>query len=91
VDIVKIGDRPQTAIEAYPNPFQEFVKIVIKGESFSVLEVRVVDAIGRLVQAQKVEGQDEIILEGQNFDTGIYFFQLIGDGELIGTGKLIAQ
>ena len=91
VDIVKIGDRPQTMIEAYPNPFQEFVKIVVKGESFSTLEVRVVDAIGREVQYNKVAYQEEIILQRQNLETGVYFFQLIGDGELIGTGKLIAQ
>lgn len=91
VDIVKIGDRPETIIEAYPNPFNDFVKIVVKGENFSVLEVRLVDAIGREVQFQKVEQQDEIILQGQGLETGIYFFQLIGDGELIGTGKLMAQ
>jgi uncharacterized repeat protein (TIGR01451 family) len=91
VDIVKIGDRPETIIEAYPNPFDDFVKIVVKGETFSLLEVRLVDALGREVQFKKVENQDEIILQGQNLDTGIYFFQLIGDGELIGTGKLMAQ
>jgi uncharacterized repeat protein (TIGR01451 family) len=91
VDVVKIGNRPQTIIEAYPNPFKDFVKIVVKGETFSVLEVRLVDALGREVQFQKVEFQDEIILKGQNLETGIYFFQLIGDGELIGTGKLMAQ
>jgi uncharacterized repeat protein (TIGR01451 family) len=91
VDVVIIGDRPQTIIEAYPNPFQDFVKIVIKGETFSVLEVRLVDALGREVQSKKVTFQDEIILQGQDLETGIYFFQLIGDGELIGTGKLIAQ
>lgn len=91
VDIVLIGDRPETIIEAYPNPFQDFVKIVVKGESFSVLEVRLVDALGRQVQAKKVAFQDEVILEGQHLETGIYFFQLIGDGELIGTGKLMAQ
>lgn len=91
VDIIKIGDRPETMIEAYPNPFKDFVKIVVKGEVFSVLEVRLVDALGREVQFQQVEHQDEILLQGQNLETGMYFFQLIGDGELIGTGKLIAQ
>lgn len=91
VDVVKIGDRPETIIEAYPNPFQEFVKIVVKGETFSVLEVRVVDAIGREVQSKKVAFQNEIILQNQKLETGVYFFQLMGDGELIGTGKLIAQ
>lgn len=91
MDVVKIGDRPETVIEAYPNPFQEWVKIVVKGETFTTLEVRLVDAIGREVQAQKVESQNEIILQGQNLETGVYFFQLIGDGALIGTGKLIAQ
>jgi uncharacterized repeat protein (TIGR01451 family) len=91
VDVVKIGNRPQTTIEAYPNPFKEFVKIVVKGETFSVLEVRVVDAIGRQVQSKKVAFQNEILLQGQHLETGMYFFQLIGDGELIGTGKLIAQ
>lgn len=91
VDVVKIGNRPETVIEAYPNPFQDFVKIVVKGETFLELEVRLVDALGREVQSKKVTAQSEIILQGQNLDTGIYFFQLIGDGELIGTGKLIAQ
>jgi uncharacterized repeat protein (TIGR01451 family) len=91
VDVVIIGNRPETIIEAYPNPFQDFVKIVVKGETFSVLDVRLVDALGREVQSKKVTFQDEVILQGQDLETGIYFFQLIGDGELIGTGKLIAQ
>ncbi|CAA6819167.1 MAG: Unknown protein [uncultured Aureispira sp.] len=91
LDIVKIGNRPETRIEAYPNPFQDFVKIVVKGETFSVLEVRLVDAVGRVVQVQEVEFQDAIILQGQHLETGLYFFQLIGDGELIGTGKLMAE
>lgn len=91
VDVVKIGDRPEMTLEAYPNPFEDLVKIVIKGEEFSELEVHVFDAIGREVHYQQTTAQNEIILQGQHLETGVYFFQLIGDGELIGTGKLIAK
>jgi hypothetical protein len=91
VSVETIGNRPSTTINVFPNPFQEQARIEVEGETFNKLEVHVVDAMGREVQFQQVQFEQQIDIYRQNLTTGVYFFQLIGDGELIGTGKIIVQ
>jgi len=78
-------------IKVYPNPFQKQARIDVEGETFEVLEVHVVDVMGREVQFQRVEFEQQIDIYRQGMTAGVYFFQLLGDGELIGTGKIIVQ
>ncbi|BDS15001.1 DUF7619 domain-containing protein [Aureispira anguillae] len=91
IDLVKIIDRPETTIDVYPNPFQEEARVVVKGEDFAKLEIRIVDAMGREVGYQQVRSKQTINIQRKNLNAGVYFFQLIGDDELIGTGKIIAK
>jgi len=91
VSVETIGNRPTMNIKVYPNPFQKQARIDVEGETFEVLEVHVVDVMGREVQFQRVEFEQQIDIYRQGMTAGVYFFQLLGDGELIGTGKIIVQ
>ena len=90
-DITRIGDPPITAIHAYPNPFKDETTIRVEGAILDVLEVRVVDAVGRVVQQKAAEATDQITIERRDMNTGVYFFQLLGNGQVIGAGKIIAK
>lgn len=91
IDLVKVIEDERLIIEVYPNPFQQEAKVVLKGKEYEHLELRVIDAIGRTVQYQQTTFNSSLVIERQNLNRGVYFFQLVGDGTLIGTGKIIAQ
>lgn len=75
-------------IKAFPNPFQTSTTIAIEGKMFDKLEIQVVDLLGRQVVYHQARQSDRIELQRGNLEQGFYVFQLIGDGELLGTGKL---
>lgn len=91
VDIITIIDRPEITIDVYPNPFDKQATVVVEGETFFKLELRMVDAMGREVQRQQTTNTEKITVQRNNLVSGVYFMQLIGDGVLIGTGKIIVR
>lgn len=89
--IHQIDDNENLQLAIAPNPMQQQAIIQVEGTTYNQLEVVLVDAMGREVQRQQVVGEDKITLYRQNLSTGIYFFRLIGDDKLIGTGKVMVK
>lgn len=79
------------AIKVFPNPFSSVTTIQVEGEEYECLKLRVFDVTGRLVTTTQVHFDNKIELLKGNIQTGVYFYQLEGDGKLINTGKIIAQ
>jgi len=75
-------------INAYPNPFKESTTIEVKGVDFKDLKLHLFDIQGRLMNSQKAEN-NQFILQRNGLTTGMYFYRIEGDGQLIGVGKLI--
>jgi len=76
---------------AYPNPFSNYTTIEIEGYSYKKIQMQVVDVTGRVVKVLQAQQQQQLILQKENLQQGVYFFHLIGDGEFFHTGKLILQ
>lgn len=76
------GELPtEMAIESiYPNPFNPSATALVRVQSAGSYEVRVFDALGRVVQRQLLQvgapGAMQVSLEMQNQASGIYFIQV---------------
>lgn len=79
------------AIHAYPNPFDEMTTVAVEGKNYQKLELVLTDITGRVLQYQQVQHTNQIQVQRENLLSGIYIYQLKGDGELIGTGKLMLK
>jgi hypothetical protein len=76
-------------IKVYPNPFQQMTTIEIQGKNFELLELQITDIAGRVLQHKQAHNNNQISVYRNDLQTGIYFYQLKGDGKLLGTGKLV--
>lgn len=81
----------KVTLSVYPNPLEMQATVRVNGASFDRLTLRVLDATGRLLDEQFSDYEQEIILKRGKLGPGIYFIQLMGDGEFIGSGKIIIK
>ena len=83
------GTNEQVTI--YPNPFGTSVAIAINDISkMNNYEVRIYNVLGEEVLNTFITNQTTT-LETSKFPSGIYFYQVISNDQLIQSGKLIAQ
>jgi hypothetical protein len=77
----------------YPNPFNPTTRIRFSIPKRSFVELRIYDVLGRLKElpmSQYVNASEyELTLDGSGYATGIYFYQLIADGKIVETRKMI--
>ena len=75
-------------LEAFPNPFSEFVNIRWNLANNTTAQLHVYDATGRLVESQTVSGQEG----SQRFDVaaeaGLYIVRLVQNGETVDQVKV---
>lgn len=79
------------SIHAYPNPFKQMTRIEIEGRTFEQLVIQITDVAGRLISVKEVHHQSQITLHRNDLLQGIYFYQIKGDGQPIGSGKLMVK
>lgn len=77
-------------IKTYPNPFQKELTIEVSGSKSSNFKLFIYDNLGHLVLSKKFKNTPILISRG-NLNSGIYFYRLETDNELISTGKLIVR
>lgn len=82
---------PNLSLKVYPNPFQTATTLEVSGQDFEQLQLQIYDISGRLIEQVTAQGSHQITLHRNNLSTGVYFYQLHGDGQALGTGKLIVQ
>ncbi|MGH1336907.1 MAG: leucine-rich repeat domain-containing protein [Aureispira sp.] len=83
----RLSNQP-AAIQVFPNPFTQQTTLEIVGDPYDKLVLEVVDVAGRVVVQQMAQQSNQLMLQRRHLLPGLYFYRLIGDGELIGTGKL---
>ena len=88
-----IGDHsPVDAIQLYPNPFHESVSLLLPDVSIPIdYEVYVTDVVGRVVlpTLSIAPDQKEWILDTRTLDSGMYFVNVMVDGQLSRVEKVI--
>jgi hypothetical protein len=77
----------------YPNPFNNSSKFKVQISKSANIEIKVYDVTGKLmitILNRKLNiGTYEINFDGSNYSSGVYFYSLIVDGNLIDTKKMI--
>ena len=77
----------------YPNPFNSSTNFKFQIAKFSDVKVTLYDILGREmgnpVNDMLKPGVYEINVDGTNYPSGVYFYQLLADGNIIDTKKFI--
>jgi uncharacterized repeat protein (TIGR01451 family) len=76
-------------ITLQPNPFTDFTTIRIQG-SEAPYEMKIFDMMGQVVGGQTADN-NVITINRNNLASGVYMYQILKDGKLLGKGKMIAQ
>jgi hypothetical protein len=87
--IQKLNETLQIKITAYPNPSNDYFKIVISGNSFSPVTIIVRDNTGRVIEVHKALATAPLEL-GRNYQSGIYFAEVIQGAKRV-TVKLVRK
>lgn len=82
---------PRVEVKVYPNPFHQQTTIAIEGQEYQHLKLRIIDVTGRTSVVKEVYSKATLQLSKDNLQTGVYFYTLEGDGQLINTGKIVVQ
>ena len=77
----------------YPNPFNPVTRIRFSIPKISFVQLRIYDVLGKIkevmVNEQLHPAEFETVVDASNYSSGTYFFQLIADGKVIETKKMI--
>jgi hypothetical protein len=78
-------------VTIYPNPFGMSVTIAVNDISkMDNYQVRIYNVLGEEVMNASITNQTTTIATSK-LPSGIYFYQIVSDDQLIQSGKLIAQ
>lgn len=75
------------AIDFYPNPFTTNLMISY-AQGFNGVTLKLYNSVGQLVRTQNLNGQNTTLNRG-DLANGLYLVQLLEEGALLKTGKLI--
>lgn len=77
----------------FPNPFNPKTKIRFSVSKNSVIQLKIFDVLGRikeiLVNEKLIPSEYEVTFDGSNYSSGVYFYQLSSDNQIIDTKKLV--
>jgi hypothetical protein len=96
VSVLQINSAsPNVKINVFPNPFSAEATIEIQNfEKRGPLSIKsdfsLFDAVGRQLRSEKFDGNTHLF-KRQDLTTGIYFFRIENNGQLIGTGKFLIR
>jgi len=92
--IAKLAN-PISSISIYPNPANEKITIHFQNSNRNNLEVRIVNTLGENVmlnRSQNIQiGENTIVVETHELANGIYFAQIISDGNVSETKRFIVS
>lgn len=93
VNLPSLEQGDDLTVLAFPNPFDQATTLRVKdSKNYQELHVQVYNALGQLMdQVSNTTGEQEITIQRKNLPTGIYFYRLEGDGQLLHAGQLSVQ
>ncbi len=86
---IEKNNKQKTSVDIFPNPFNTFARLKINSESeINQAEFILFDILGKVVKKVKINAA-EVMIDRNEINNGLYFYQLIYMGETLDTGKLI--
>jgi hypothetical protein len=71
----------QLQLTAVPNPATHYFSLRISSSNNAAVELRLVDAVGRVVEAWQGVAANTTITVGHTYRAGVYYAKVIQDGE----------
>ena len=82
---VSIDDQAfRNSVRIAPNPFSESVMISFDNPSLQPMELKLMDAKGRVIIHRKAERTNQFVIQNQGLSAGIYIVELIGVKRFVG-------
>lgn len=81
---------PSTNVNVFPNPFTNFANIEIEGLDIEKGEFKLYDVAGRLLRREQFNSNN-FTIHKKDLQAGMYFFTIENAGQLITSGKIVAQ
>jgi len=75
----------------YTNPFSQSAILKFDYSSSQTYRLQIINITGQIIKEIEDINSDEIIISGNRLKSGIYFYRLINDGNVIASGKIIKQ
>jgi uncharacterized repeat protein (TIGR01451 family) len=77
-------------LHVYPNPFNDFAIIELSRENNSAVVLKVIDLQGNTVATAMSTG-NQIRIDKGVLSAGVYLFEVTGEGQIFGRGKMVVQ
>lgn len=78
-------------VSFYPNPMNQTGNLEINSSiSLNDAQLRIVDVLGRTVSTMEVT-KHNVVINRNNMVSGIYFYELMNNGKVASTGKIVIQ
>ncbi len=90
-------ESPKAKVESekfklYPNPAQDYITLEFLQGLEQNAELKFYDALGRMVLQKSLnKGEIAFKLDLKPFETGVYFFEVIGDDGVLGSGRFVRE
>lgn len=78
-------------IKTYPNPFNEYATVEFENFKNKEFAMKVINMQGQVVRTFDNITSGQVKIERKNLVGGLYFFQLLSEGKVIATGKLLIE
>ena len=78
--------------KVFPNPARDYTTIELSENLTNTAELKVYNTLGQLVLQRPLnKGEKAIKLDLKDFESGVYFFELIGKDGFLGSGKYVRE
>lgn len=88
VGVVNLEDELLTRV--YPNPFDKEVHIELNSSNSEIQELKIFTILGKEVK-NLVLNEPKTTIHTSDFPSGVYFYQITSNNQIIQTGKLVSQ
>ena len=91
--VTKVEHTPQVAspVKVYPNPFSDQTIIEFGYSPDHNYNITITDQLGRTVSTTEKINSGKVIVERNNLPSGLYYYRLHEDQEVINSGKLVVE
>lgn len=80
---------PHTDVYFYPNPVRDQIHFIIENLEITNLKIRIFSIEGRLLSDISSGHETDVIINVEDFHSGVYSYQIISDREVLFTGKFV--
>lgn len=80
----------QSSVRVFPNPFDEYADIILEHPDTDTKSLSVCDGLGRVVLTTSLEN-NRVRIHKNQLPTGLYFFTISDQNQLIESGKIIIK